>query len=640
MRNSGKERIAVSLRDLLSENFFWRWLTGTALGRFTLLSTFGAIVLLLTAGAAYYLGVFPTFGQAVWSGVIHFITPSAISNDQSSDARIIGVIQAVSGLVFYVGVLLAVLSQGVASSLDRLASYEAPLRISRHLVFLGGHDTIDQVLQALRDDLNLFHDQSEYLPREAVIVIPRSLFEERDHLREHWDRLAGPIKVHVVAGDIRRFNTLKIASVHRAAKIVVGSQAPEEPALSEDFESVQTLHTLLSYMRHSEVDFVPPIFVTMRRARHAESFVDAPWVKSVHVIAQDRSLGSRLRLAVMHPAFSAVFGIGTEQRVGAIDVLQTVDTVGQSFAQVRKSIPNGLAMGVVRSSGYDELELTMPPHSDYRITSGDMLAVMWNKDEPLPTPPTRPAGKPLRLLLIGWGPTTRELLSELAKHDDPIANITLVTKVTGWRRDLSDGDTPPNVVEIIGNPDYPNVLEKAIADSSPEVIVVASEYSEDIELEDARTTFSALHIRKLVDLSQIPVFTLVTRYSAKHLFESSGMLTPNSSVAAHAQNTAIAVSRYRAGRVVRDIFGSRDVGELTVLDVVDCMAEMDLAPEQQRVKFTQIHDYLTAISKAPMAVYLQSGLLWAPPHGELALAAGDQILVVQHGYGSLTDSAL
>lgn len=627
-------------RDLLSENFLWRWLTGTSLGRLVLLSSFGWIVLLSTSAVAYYMGVFPTFGQSVWSGIIHFITPSAISNDQGPDGRFIGVVQAVSGLVFYAGVLLAVLSQGVASSLERLASYEAPLRVSGHLVFLGGHDTMDQTLRALNDDLKLFHEQTEYLPSEVVIVVPRKLSEDREHLHEHWDRLAGKIKVQVVAGNINNYQTLKIAAVHRAAKIVVGTQTPDQPALTEDFESVKALHTLLGYLTFREVERIPPIFVTMRRARHAESFVDAPWVQSVHVIAQDRSMGSRLRLAVLHPGFSPVFGIGTEQRVGAIDVLTAEQEIGQSFAQVRANSENRLAMGIVRSGGHDDLELTMPPHADYLITGGDMLAVMWNSDEPTVSPPSRDASQPLRLLLIGWGPTTRELLAELAKHEDSIENITLVTNARGWRRDLSPGDIPPNVVEVLGNPDYPNVLEQAIQDSNPEVIVVASEYSEDVELEDARTTFSALHVRKLVDLSQISVFTLVTRYSARHLFEASGMLTPNTSVSAHAQNTAIAVSRYRAGRVIRDIFGSKDVGELTVVDVAECLAQMDLPPEQTSATFTEVYDYLAEISKAPMAVHLKSGVLWAPPHGELPLTAGDRILVVQHGYGSLTDSAL
>lgn len=640
MSSSWVNKRLSQTRDFLSESSLVRWLTGTSLGRLLLLTTFGVIVLLATSAVAYWLDVFPTFGKSVWSGIIHFITPSAISNDQSTDARIVGVVQAIAGLVFYAGVLLAVLSQGVANSLDRLASYEAPLRVSGHIVFLGGYHSLEHTLRALDADLVLFKEHADELPNEVVVVIPRERSEDREHLQERWNRKSPRIKVRAVAGDLNSYQTLRVAAAHRAAKIVISTQKQDQAALSEDFECVQTLHSLLSFMDHSGVVRVPPIFVTMRRARHAESFVDAPWVKSVHVIAQDRSLGARLRLAVLHPAFSAVFGIGTEKRIGAIDVVERPGQAGKSFADVRAEFSTGLALGVVRSTGFDELELTMPPHSDYTMVDQDMIAVMWNADEPTPAPPMRNPKGPLRLLVIGWGPTTRELLVELAKHNDEIENITLVTNTRGWRRYFSAHEIPPNITEVIGNSDYPNVLEEAIAQADPQVIVVASEYSEDTELEDARTTFSALHIRKLVDLSVIPVFTLVTAHSARHLFEESGMLVPNSSVDAHAQNTAIAVSRYRAGRVVRDIFGGNDVGELQVVYASECLSEMNLPEGQLSAKFSEVYDYLVTIAKAPLAIHLKSGLLWAPAHADLEVTGEDRILVVQHGYGSLTDNAL
>lgn len=627
-------------KEFLRESSLMRWFTGTSLGRLVMLSTFGFMVLLATSAVAYWLDVFPTFGRAVWSGTIHFVTPSAISNDQSPDARAIGIVQAIAGLVFYAGVLVAVLSRLVASSLDRLASYEAPLRVSGHIVFVGGFHVMDHTLRALDADLALFNEHSDELPDEVVVIIPRDRSEDREHLQERWNRRSPRIKVRAVAGDLNSFQTLRVAGTHRAAKVVIAAQQENQPALSEDFESVRTLHSVLSFMEYSGVKRVPPILVTVRRARHAESLVDAPWLKSVHVIAQDRSLGARLRLAVMHPAFSALFGIGTDKRIGAIDVIEQRGHIGSSFAEVRSSFTQGQALGIVRSTAFDELELTMPPHADYTIVEGDMLAVMWNATEAIPSPPMRNPKRPLRLLLIGWGPTTRELLIELAKHNDDIENITLVTNSRDWKRYFSIGEIPENITEIIGNSDYPNVLEQAIEQASPEVIVVASEYSEDTELEDARTTFSALHVRKLVDLNKVPVFTLVTAHSARHLFEESGMLVPNSSVDAHAQNTAIAVSRYRAGRVVRDIFGGNDVGDLQVVYVSECLAEMNLQDGRTSAKFSEIYDYLSTISKAPMAVHLKSGMLWAPAHADLELGDDDRLLVVQHGYGSLTDSAI
>ena len=92
--------------------------------------------------------------------------------------------------------------------------------------------------------------------------------------------------------------------------------------------------------------------------------------------------------------------------------------------------------------------------------------------------------------------------------------------------------------------------------------------------------------------------------------------------------------------MIRDLFGSRDVGELKVVDVEACFAEMNLPEGRRSASFSEVNDYLASISKASLAVHLKSGVVWAPPHADLLVTEGDRILILQHGYGALTDSAL
>lgn len=625
------------LFEYVREGRTWRWLTMSALGRLFILSSVGFCILMLTAQLAVWLGVFPTFGPAMWSAVIHFVTPSAIANDATGQARFVGIIQAIAGLIFYAGVLVAVLSQAVARSLERLAAYEAPLRSSGHLLFIGGYDTMDYILAALEEDMRIFEDQQDIVPNEIVIVVPHESSAQRDELQDRWQRAIPSVTVHTIAGDPRLEITLKRVSAHRASKIVVGPMQTDLGPLDADYQSVECLYSLMEYLNVYRIGRNPPIFVAMRRARHAESFYGSSWAEMVHVIAQDRSLGSRLRLAVMHPEYADFFGIGTGNRIGTVDVLDT-DYSGLTFEEVRTTIPGALTIGVVRATGTDDLELTAPPLSDYELISGDLVMVMWHSREAVPAPPRRP-GEGVRLLMVGFGAPSRELLAELARHGDPIESILVLTQDKAWRSSIPSQEVPTNLEEIIGNPDYPTVIVDAVEKSQPNTIVVSSEYSEDLDQEDARTTFAALHIHSHIDTSNIPVFTLTSKPGPRSLFESTGMIPPTSAVEAHALNTALAVSRYRSGRVLREMFGSTTLGELDVVMLSDVWEALDLDEESPTVSFKELISFFAQTFQVPMCAHLESGVLWAPPHNDLELGPNDSVLVIRHGFGSLTDAA-
>src|SRR5439155_11826035 len=118
-------------------------MTQTTRGRVGLLVAILGVVWLGSALFAHLvLGQFGTIGDALWSGVTHLLDPSSLHGDHGFEHRAVGLFQVVFGLIFLVGLAFTVISEVVGRSLERLGQYDAPLRVSDHLLLIGGPDAL------------------------------------------------------------------------------------------------------------------------------------------------------------------------------------------------------------------------------------------------------------------------------------------------------------------------------------------------------------------------------------------------------------------------------------------------------------------------------------------------------------------
>lgn len=266
--------------------------TQTTRGRLVLLlSAVGGVILISAAIDHLVFDSYETFGEAMWSAALHLLDPSSLQDDSGAVERTVGIFQVVTGLVLLVGVLFTLVADSVGRSIERLSSYDPPVRCRDHLLIVGSADLLGEAAAALA----LAADMSTQRPR-VVVLAPESDRPARRRLLAELREQASPLKVELVFGDVGGESGFELAAAHRAATVLIlpttGGPVVAEAA---DVEVMQTGLALREYLEERGGD--PLVRLLFRRGRH----VDAVWglfPDHWDAVVGDRIIAAILRVAL------------------------------------------------------------------------------------------------------------------------------------------------------------------------------------------------------------------------------------------------------------------------------------------------------------------------------------------------------
>jgi len=264
----------------------------TTRGRLTLLLSVVGVVILGTAALDHLaFDRFETYGDALWSALLHLLDPSALQDDEGAAERTIGVFQVVTGLVLLVGVLFTLVAESVGSSIERLGRVDPPVRARGHLLVIGGADLLGEAAGALA----LASDLGDRRP-PVVVMAPESDRPSRRRLLAELRRQADPLKVELIFGDVAEESGFELAAAHDASTILI-LPATGGPVVAEaaDVEVMQAGLSLKAYLAKRAAE--PEVRLLFRRGRH----VDAIWDQfppGWDAVVGDRILAAILRIAM------------------------------------------------------------------------------------------------------------------------------------------------------------------------------------------------------------------------------------------------------------------------------------------------------------------------------------------------------
>lgn len=267
--------------------------TQTTRGRLVLLlSAVGGVIVVSAAIDHLAFDSYDTFGEAMWSATQHLLDPSSLQEDHGAVERTIGIFQVITGLVLLVGVLFTLVADSVGRSIDRLSSYDPPVRARDHLLIVGGADLLAEAAGALA----LAADMSTRRPR-VVVLAPESDRPARRRLLAELQEQASPLKVELVFGDAGGESGFELAAAHRASTILLlpttGGPVVAEAA---DVEVMQSGLALREYLEDHGGD--PQVRLLFRRGRH----VDAVW--DLFPDHWDAVVGDRIVAAILRVALT------------------------------------------------------------------------------------------------------------------------------------------------------------------------------------------------------------------------------------------------------------------------------------------------------------------------------------------------
>ncbi len=585
-----------------------------------------AVLLFSSACIDYFvLHQYPNFGEALWNGMIHFIAPGVLTGDDTLGDRLVGLFQVAVGLVFYAGLVLAIVIEGITRSLARLATYESPIRARKHAVFIGGYETLEYVLASLRADIfGRDGEPDEDRPTSIAVLVPPSRRPERSDLLEKWQQAIPEIKVRVVVADYASQNSMRLVRVETAAQIIVDCQTPPpaRPALM-DFETMQTVFAVRKFLENNNVTPMPLIYAVISRGYHADAISRVAWTQSVQRLTEDRGLGIRMRFAALYPEYSNFFGLKNQQGSRQVILTDAGLYTGMRFGDLRSHMDNALPIGVVHQGEQIGPMMTVPAPADYEVKAGDRVAVLQSITAIFPNPPRnheRPTG--LRLLVVGWSPGTRELLKALGTRQDLIERITVVTDKE-WGHEIDPRLLPDNVESVVGDFSLPDVLQPALVDVAPDAIVVSSLPHGDPSANDARTAFVLMNLKRLTEHSGMPIVAMFANPVDPEMFGGGERVIAHSIVESSANSIALSVGHYRAAMLLWELLAGRPGGMLEVVKVETIVVEP--------TPFGELFDWMVGKGQLPLCAHTKSGELLSPPPADYKLGFGDTVLVVNGG---------
>jgi hypothetical protein len=264
----------------------------TTRGRLVLLLSAVAILFFGTAALAHFvLDLFPGYGEALWSAVLHLLDPSSLHDDDSGKERAIGLFQVMTGLVLLVGVLFTLIAETVGSSIERLGRLDPAVRARDHVLVLGGIDLLTEAANAL----TLAAEEVDRRPA-VVFVAPEDARPNRRRLLEELRRVSAPLKVELVFGETGDRSGFELGKAEFAETILLMPKTSGPiRAEASDVEVIQAGLALEDYLK--ERGATPGVRGLFRRGRH----VDAVWglfPDEWDAIVTDRIVSGIIRIAL------------------------------------------------------------------------------------------------------------------------------------------------------------------------------------------------------------------------------------------------------------------------------------------------------------------------------------------------------
>ncbi len=454
---------------------------------------------------------------AVWWAFLRLTDPGYLGDDEGIARATISTVVTVLGYVLFLGLLIAILTQWLNQTIERLESGVTPVVLTNHVIILGWtYQTPAIVETLLRTGGRVERFLARRGARDLRIVIMTDwvdsarLGQLRDMLGPVWDARS----VLVRSGTPLRVDHLERVAFRDAAVVILpGSGFAERNPERVDALTIKTLASISRFA--SESGTAPPLAVVelfdARRVEVASQSYQGP----SEAIAADGMVSRLIAQSVRHRGLWSVMSeLFMVNEGNAIYMRPVEGQTGATFRSLCRRFPKAILLGFIRP-GKRRPMLNPDPET---VLKADDLPVFIARsfddcvpglDEAIgPASETAtevlrtPSGGARRVLVLGWSRKVPALLRELDRFGDDLFEIDIVSRTSlevreagmAWQGSWSSRG---KVKQIEASFSIPGVIEGLEPATYQNVIVLASELLEEKEHADAVSVVAALTLRGL-----------------------------------------------------------------------------------------------------------------------------------------------
>lgn len=439
-----------------------------------------------------------SFAKLVWMGLMRTLDSGTMGGDEGSWGYLFAMLAVTIGGIFVVSTLIGVLSAGIEGQLDALRRGRSKVVETGHIVILGWSPHIVTLVSELIE--------SNASQRDACIVImgDKDTVEMHEELNDKLESFKTTRIVYRTGNPIESAD-LAIVSLQTAKSIVVMRPEGEDP-------DSQVIKILLAITKDPQRRVEP--YHIVAEIYDVANYDVAKMVggDEVELIPVGdlvaRVLAQTCRQSGLSIVYTELLDFGGDE----IYFRHEPALVGHSFRAALDAYPLSTVIGIHSPTHGTKLN----PAMDTMLSADDQLVFIAADDSAIHVDMTAErtiveaamcngtvtASPPEHTLILGWNWRTATVMRELDNYATAGSAITLVANdVDGTIAAAAHAVVLRNQQLVFQNADTTqrSVLESLPLATYRHIIVMSYSNTLDIQLADARTLVTLLHLRDIAN---------------------------------------------------------------------------------------------------------------------------------------------
>lgn len=461
-----------------------------------------------------------TATEAVWWAFLHLSDSGYLGDDSGLLRRSVAATLTVSGLVVFVGLLVAVMTQWLTQRILQFERGVTRVPFQNHVIILGWSNRTLPILRELLESKDRVQQMlTERGGRTLRIVI---LDDGVDHemqqaLRDGLGDLHDPRRVLLRYGSPLRAEHLERVNFGAAAAVILPAVAAEDAAqVSSDAQVIKTLMAAKDAVGAREPSEMPLVVAELfdpSKDRIAEAVYPGP----LELLATERFLAQLLAQNIRHTGLSHVYrDLLTHADGDEVYAPRAGSLAGVTFAEARRRVAGGILLGTV--AGVHRSASVLCPRPDHVIDASARLIILSKSlascavastarplcltaaedapDDPVPRAPRR-------VLILGWGRKVPALIAELDRIGSERCEVVVASALPVATREkalqrvageLHHTEVEQLEAEFTSRAD----LERLEPSTYEDIVVAASDWIHDTVEADARAVLAYLMLQQVL----------------------------------------------------------------------------------------------------------------------------------------------
>ena len=437
----------------LKDWFIFRLERAMMRGAFSRFGVIALLVLLISLGGGLLIRVlapeFESTGDAVWWAFLRLTDAGYLGEDAGAVKRTVSAVITLLGFVLFTGSLIAILTQWLVETMQRLELGLTPIALEDHFVILGWTSRTPAILEEIMLSqgrvLRFLRQRGGRRLRLALLAEQADavlMQEIRDRLGEHWNAR----QIILRNGSPLRLDHLeRVDFAHAAAILIPATDAVSTGPIQSDARTVKALMTLGAALEQQAEAELPIVILEMQDYSLA-SRVRSLYPGPLEIIAGDQVISRLIAQNVRHPGLSHVYDELLSDKGGSqIYVREGPNLAGKSLQQVATAFADAILLGIVRpdTGGYQAMlnppdDLQLEGRRSAGAAGAQLRRCRASRDgeqhgnpaaEEMPAPEVTTPGL-RRVLLLGWNQRVPALLGEFASYTGEQFSIDVAATVS------------------------------------------------------------------------------------------------------------------------------------------------------------------------------------------------------------------